>query len=123
MAAPKPAPRIPVVAERGGTQLKTPKAVLVVDTREQVPLDYSRFPGWFAGIEKKALMLGDYSIVGLEDECVVERKDLADLVHSLTTDRSIFIARLRRIGRVSTSTSGDYCSHESGEVVLSVFRS
>jgi ERCC4-type nuclease len=97
MAAPKPAPRIPVVAERGGTQLKTPKAVLVVDTREQVPLDYSRFPGWFAGIEKKALILGDYSIVGLEDECVVERKDLADLVHSLTTDRSIFIARLRRM--------------------------
>jgi len=30
MAAPVPAPRIPVLAERGGTQLKTPKPVLLV---------------------------------------------------------------------------------------------
>lgn len=51
----------------------------------------------FAGIEKRALALGDYSIAGLEDVCVVERKDLADLVHSLTTDRSVFISRLRRM--------------------------
>jgi len=97
MAAPVPAPRIPVLAERGGTQLKTPKAVLLVDTREQNPLDCSRFTGWFARIEKKALALGDYSIAGLEDECVVERKDLADLVHSLTTDRSVFISRVCRM--------------------------
>jgi ERCC4-type nuclease len=101
MAAPVPAPRIPVLAERGGTQLKVPKAVLLVDTREQNPLDCSRFTGWFAGIEKKALALGDYSIAGLEDECVVERKDLADLVHSLTTDRSVFISRLRRMAAYS----------------------
>jgi ERCC4-type nuclease len=97
MAAPVPAPRIPVLAERGGTQLKTPKPVLLVDTREQNPLDCSRFAGWFAGIEKRALKLGDYSIAGLEDTCVVERKDLADLVHSLTTERSVFVSRLRRM--------------------------
>jgi len=97
MAAPVPAPRIPVLAERGGTQLKTPKPVLLVDTREQRPLDCSRFAGWFAGIEKRTLKLGDYSIAGLEDECVVERKDLPDLAHSLTTDRSVFVSRLRRM--------------------------
>jgi ERCC4-type nuclease len=96
-AAPVSAPRIPVVAERGGTQLKTPKPILLVDTREQNPLDCSRFAGWFAGIERKALQLGDYSIEGLEGECVVERKDLPDLVHSLTTERSVFISRLRRM--------------------------
>ncbi len=96
-AAPVPAPRIPVLAERGGTQLKAPKPVLLVDTREQNPLDCSRFTGWFAGIEKKALKLGDYSIAGLEDVCVVERKDLPDLVHSLTTERSVFVSRLRRM--------------------------
>jgi hypothetical protein len=50
-AAPVSAPRIPVVAERGGTQLKTPKPVLLVDTREQKPFDCSRFAGWFSGIE------------------------------------------------------------------------
>lgn len=97
MAAPVPAPHIPVLAERGGTQIKTPKPVLLVDTREQNPPDCSRFAGWFAGIERKALPLGDYSVAGLEDVCVVERKDLADLVHSLTTDRSVFVSRLRRM--------------------------
>ena len=96
-AAPVDAPRIPVLAERGGTQLKTPKPVLLVDTREQNPLDCSRFTGWFSGIEKRELKLGDYSIAGLEDVCVVERKDLADLVHSLTTDRAVFVSRLRRM--------------------------
>jgi ERCC4-type nuclease len=100
-AAPVPAPRFLVLAERGGTQLKTPKPVLLVDTREQNPLDCSRFTGWFAGIERKALALGDYSIAGLEDECIVERKDLADLVHSLTSDRSVFVSRLRRMAGYS----------------------
>jgi ERCC4-type nuclease len=96
-AEPVPAPRFPVLAARGGTQLKTPKPVLLVDTREQNPLDCSRFTGWFAGIERKALALGDYSVAGLEDVCVVERKGLSDLVHSLTTDRPVFISRVRRM--------------------------
>ena len=94
-AAPVPHPMIPVLAERGGTQLKTPRPTLLVDTREQNPFDFSRFEGWFAGIEKKALPLGDYSVAGLEDTCVVERKDLSDLVHSCTVDRKAFIKRLR----------------------------
>jgi ERCC4-type nuclease len=98
-AEPVPPPIIPVIAERGGTQLKTPRPVLLVDTREQNPLDFSRFDGWFAGIERKALKLGDYSIAGLEDICVVERKDLTDLIHSCTTDRCVFIDRLRRMAQ------------------------
>jgi ERCC4-type nuclease len=92
-------PSIPVLAERGGTQLKTPRPVILVDTREQHPFDFSRFEGWFARIEKRALKLGDYSIAGLEDHCVVERKDLADLVHSFTTERSVFVNRLRLMSR------------------------
>lgn len=94
-AAPVPHPVIPVLAERGGTQLKTPRPTLLVDTREQNPFNFSRFEGWFAGIEKKALRLGDYSVAGLEDTCVVERKDLSDLVHSCTVERNAFIKRLR----------------------------
>jgi DNA excision repair protein ERCC-4 len=43
------------------------------------------------------LIVGDYSVAGLEDRCVVERKALPDLVHSLTVNRPIFINRLRRI--------------------------
>lgn len=94
-AMPVPHPVIPVLAERGGTQLQTPRPTLVVDTREQTPFHFSRFQGWFAGVEKKALTLGDYSIAGLEDVCVVERKDLSDLVHSCTAERTAFIKRLR----------------------------
>jgi ERCC4-type nuclease len=99
-AMPVAPPMIPVLAERGGTQLKTPRPVLLVDTREQHPFDFSRFEAWFGGIEKKALQLGDYSIAGMEDICAVERKDLSDLVHSLTAERSVFVHRLRRMAQV-----------------------
>jgi ERCC4-type nuclease len=92
-------PAIPVLAERGGTQLKAPRPIFLVDTREQNPFDFSRFEGWFAGIQKKPLKLGDYSVAGLEDVCVVERKDLPDLIHSLTAERSVFVNRLRLMSR------------------------
>jgi ERCC4-type nuclease len=99
-AMPVPPPPIPVLAERGGTQLKTPRPALVVDTREQHPFDFSRFAAWFGGIQKKALQLGDYSIAGMENICAVERKALPDLVHSLTVQRSVFVHRLRRMAQV-----------------------
>lgn len=96
-AVPVPHPSVPVIAERGGTQLRAPKATLLVDTREQHPLDFSRFEGWFGGVEKRALPLGDYSVAGLEEVCVVERKELPDLVHSLTTDRTVFVSRIKKM--------------------------
>ena len=94
-AAPVSPPLVPVLAERGGTQLNAPQAKILVDSREQNPFDFSRFQGWFSGVEKKALRLGDYSVAGLEDCCVVERKDLPDLIHSFTVERSQFVRRLR----------------------------
>ena len=96
-AAPVSPPPIPVIAERGGTQIKAPRGVALVDTREQNPFDFSRFTSWFSGIEKRALALGDYSVAGLEDVCTVERKDLDDLIHSFTVERSVFVDRLRRM--------------------------
>jgi hypothetical protein len=65
---------IPVLAERGGTQLRTPRPSVQLDTRERNPFDFLRFNGWSAGVEKKTLKLGDYSVATLEDSCVVERK-------------------------------------------------
>jgi ERCC4-type nuclease len=123
-AAPVPHPVIPVLAERGGTQLATPRATVLVDTREQNPFNFSRFRGWFAGVEKKALPLGDYSVAGLEDVCAVERKSLSDLVHSCTVERTAFINRLRLMARcphrllVVTSTLSQVKSpyaHASGD--------
>ena len=98
-AAPVPHPAHPVIAERGGTQLRTPRPVVIVDTREQNPFSFSRFRGWFAGVENKPLKLGDYSVSGLEEVCTVERKDLADLVHSFTADRPTFVERLRQMSQ------------------------
>src|SRR5665811_811396 len=43
------------------------------------------------------MCIRDSSIAGLEDICVVERKDLADLVHSFTATRSVFVDRLKRM--------------------------
>jgi ERCC4-type nuclease len=100
---PVPPPLLPVVAERGGTQIRTPLPVAIIDTREQNPLSFCRFRGWFAGIEERALPLGDYSIKGMEDSCVVERKDLADLIHSFTTNRSVFVRRLQRMSNLRHS--------------------
>jgi len=61
-----------VLAERGGTQLRAPRPVALVDTREKNPFDFSRFEGWFADVQRKALELGDYSVAGLEQLCVVD---------------------------------------------------
>jgi len=96
-ALPVAHPALPVIPERGGTQLHTPKAVVIVDAREQNPFSSARFQGWFAGVEKKPLALGDYSVSGLEETCVVERKDLSDLVCSFTMERPVFIKRLKRM--------------------------
>ena len=93
--APVAPPLLPVLPDRGGTQLKVPRAVLLVDSREQNPFDFSRFSDWFTRVEKTALAIGDYTIAGLESDCVVERKDLSDLVHSFTGERPGFIKRLR----------------------------
>lgn len=105
MTAPGPVahPMMPVVAERGGTQLHTPLPTLIVDTREQNPFSFRRFKGWFQKIEHRALKVGDYSVKGMEETCSVERKDLADLIQSFTTNRAVFIARLRRMAEMPHS--------------------
>ena len=51
----------------------------------------------------RALPLGDYSVAGMEDSCVVERKDLSDLVCSFTSNRSVFVKRLRRMSELPHS--------------------
>ena len=117
-AAPVPHPVIPVLAERGGTQLQAPRATILVDTREQNPFDFSRFRGWFAGIEKRALSLGDYSIAGMEDICVVERKDLSDLVHSVHGGPRGLRQLTAAHGSVPAPDAGDHELLESGEVPL-----
>jgi len=98
-AAPVAHPPLPVVANRGGPELRTPRPVVLVDSREQNPLSFARFRDWFAGVEVETLKVGDYSVRGLEDVCTVERKGLADLVDSFTVQRAAFVERLRQMSR------------------------
>jgi DNA excision repair protein ERCC-4 len=63
----------------------------LVDTREQAPFE---FPG--CQTVRAALLVGDYSVAGLEGVVAVERKSLDDLLGCLTTGRERFEKELVR---------------------------
>jgi len=65
---------------------------VIVDTREQEPLDFRRLPS-----RPGTLATGDYSIAGLENDVAIERKSIADLVGSLTSGRARFQRELERM--------------------------
>lgn len=67
------------------------KFTIVIDSREQTPLIFTR-PTVTAG-----LYAGDYSVVGLENIFCVERKSLDDLAGCCGKDRDRFEHELRRV--------------------------
>ena len=67
---------------------------ILVDTREQRPLDFARCPD--VQTEQRSLTTGDYSAAGLENYIAIERKSESDLLASLTRDRRRFEAELQR---------------------------
>lgn len=69
-----------------------PLPTVLVDTREQEPLRFTRLPS-----VRGALTTGDYSIVGAEDLFAVERKSIPDLVASVTSERERFERELHRL--------------------------
>jgi len=66
---------------------------LVIDSREQCPLDFSAYP---CTVERAGLRTGDYSVKGMENIIAAERKSESDLLGSLTQGRSRFEAELAR---------------------------
>ncbi len=68
-----------------------PNPVIIVDTREQKPYEFS------VPTVKKGLTSGDYSIVGFEDDITVERKSLPDLVRCCGRDRPRFMDQCNRL--------------------------
>lgn len=69
---------------------------LIEDTREQTPLDFSRFEP-FVRVERGTLRSGDYSVKGHEDEFAIERKSLADLIGTITQGHERFERELQRL--------------------------
>ena len=70
-----------------------PPAAIVIDTREQTPL---AFPSAIPTV-RGTLPTGDYSVTGFADVFTVERKSLADLVHTIIHDRARFERELERM--------------------------
>jgi ERCC4-type nuclease len=89
---PPPAGRLIVKRNRSSITRQIPKPVVLVDTREQMPFDFSRFPNWIAGEKRKALRVGDYSVEGMEELLILERKSLSDLISTLMQNRVRFFA-------------------------------
>jgi DNA excision repair protein ERCC-4 len=67
---------------------------IVVDTREQSPFSFADYD---CTAISGTLTTGDYSVVGLENRCAVERKSLDDLLGCLTGEgRDRFERELQR---------------------------
>lgn len=67
---------------------------LVIDSREQLPLDFTKWPD--VQVEVAGLSLGDYALKGLETRAAIERKSLDDMVGSLSSGRERFESELTR---------------------------
>lgn len=82
-----------------GVAMKTPAKTpsIIIDTREQDPFDFSEFG---ATATRGKLHAGDYSITGAENTIMVERKTIADLVHTVIHDRSRFSFELHQAARI-----------------------
>ncbi|MFZ5426790.1 MAG: ERCC4 domain-containing protein [Thermodesulfobacteriota bacterium] len=72
---------------------QAPPLAVVVDTREQAPYGFERFP---AEIVRAGLPTGDYSLAGHESRAAIERKNLDDLLGCLTVGRDRFERELDR---------------------------
>jgi DNA excision repair protein ERCC-4 len=101
------------------------RPAIVVDTREQTPLVFTRLPS-----RTGTLQSGDYSFAGAEDHFAVERKSIADLVACCAGDnRDRFFRELHRlrgfrfkrllvVGTVGEIERGEYRSQVKPAAVL-----
>jgi len=90
---PVPPPRSPLKVRQKGKAVHIPKPTAVIDSAEHMGYKFERFTNWFAGTIHKRLPVGDYTILGMEDEVIVERKTLPDLVRSIIQERKDFIKK------------------------------
>jgi ERCC4-type nuclease len=90
-----------LIVKRGGHSItrQIPKTVVLVDTREKLPLDFRRFPNWIAGERRQKLDVGDYSIEGMEELLCIERKTLSDLITTLIQQRSRFFKMCEKLAQ------------------------
>lgn len=87
-----PPPCTRLIVKRNGHSItrQIPKPIVLIDSREKSPFDFTKFPNWIADQKKRKLNVGDYSIEGMEDLVTIERKSLSDLITTLMQHRPRF---------------------------------
>ncbi|MGR3318781.1 MAG: ERCC4 domain-containing protein [Candidatus Anammoxibacter sp.] len=73
-------------------KLKKTDITILVDSREQMPLEFKE-----AKTEIATLTTGDYSLKRFENEISIERKSLDDLLSSLGKGRERFMKEIQRM--------------------------
>jgi ERCC4-type nuclease len=88
-----------LLVKRGGHSItrQIPKPVALVDTREKYPFDFSRFRNWISDTKSHALKVGDYSVEGMENLLVLERKTLTDLITTVIQERKRFFKQCEKM--------------------------
>jgi len=72
------------------SKIESQKAVVIIDTREQLPYNFT------LESTRAALKTGDYSLAGLESVVSIERKSLDDFIGCITAGRERFEKELSR---------------------------
>jgi len=92
-------PAVRLIVKRGGHCItrQIPKPIVLVDTREKYPFDFSGLKNWIADTKSKALKVGDYSVEGMETLLVLERKSLTDLITTVIQERTRYFNQCEKM--------------------------
>lgn len=99
VASPVPPPKGPLQVKQNGTKIHIPKPTVVIDSAEHMGYKFDRFTNWFSGTVRKRLPLGDYTLAGFENEIIIERKTIPDLVNSVIQERKDFISKCEKLSK------------------------
>jgi ERCC4-type nuclease len=96
-----PPPPRRLIVKRNGHSItrQIPKPIVLIDSREKSPFDFTRFPNWIAEERRQKLNAGDYTVQGMEDSLVLERKTLTDLITTLMQQRSRFFKLCEKLSQ------------------------
>lgn len=88
-----------LLVKRGGHSItrQIPKPIVIIDTREKTPFTFGNHRNWIAGTVRYKLKAGDYSMEGMDNLLVLERKSLTDLITTLMHCRTTFIKECERL--------------------------
>lgn len=97
-----------IVNSKPRKNLRYQDVIAITDTREKLQLDLSPLE-----TEVKGLKVGDYSVLGMEDEIAIERKSLGDLIVCVTHERERFdrnIEKLKKYKYKAIVVEADWCA-------------